>query len=100
MKELGQAQTMRLRYVPLLPVVNVYTFTNAYAYGHHSLELLLIKVFDKKYYEALFTETWRPRNMGGDTQDWTTGNGDKRMMLNTDVSLLDLFPSDPDIILH
>jgi hypothetical protein len=26
--------------------------------------------------------------MGRDIQDWTTGNGGNRMMLNTDVSLL------------
>lgn len=46
------------------------------------------QVFDKKYYEAFFTETWRPRNMGEDNQDWTTGNGDTRMMLNTDMCLV------------
>ena len=62
------------------------TCTKICAYGHQSLELFPIKVFDKKYYEAFFTETWRPRNMGEDNQDWTTGNGDTRMMLNTDVS--------------
>ena len=77
-----------------------YTCTKTYAYGHQSLELLSIKVFDKKYYEAFFTETWRPRNMGKDNQDWTTGNGDTRMMLNTDVSKLHLHSSDESIIFY
>jgi hypothetical protein len=38
--------------------------------------------------------------MGGDTQDWTTGNGHDRMMLNTDVSSVDLYVSDPSIFLY
>lgn len=46
------------------------------------------QVFDKKYYEALLSEPWRPRNMGSDDQDWTTGRGDTRLMLNTDMCLV------------
>ena len=79
-------------------------FNNRHAYAHwrQLLELLLlfIKIFDKKYYEAFFTETWRPRNMGDDTQDWTTGNGQNRMMLNTDVSSVNLYASDLIIFLY
>lgn len=46
------------------------------------------QVFDKQYYEAFFTETWRPRNMGQDTQDWRSGFSGGRLMLNTDMCLV------------
>eukprot|EP00581_Thalassiosira_minuscula_P017134 CAMPEP_0183721494 /NCGR_PEP_ID=MMETSP0737-20130205/13753_1 /TAXON_ID=385413 /ORGANISM="Thalassiosira miniscula, Strain CCMP1093" /LENGTH=461 /DNA_ID=CAMNT_0025951507 /DNA_START=66 /DNA_END=1451 /DNA_ORIENTATION=- len=49
------------------------------------------QVFDKGYYEELFTNAWRPRRMGGRKQDWTTGfngNGKNRVMLNTDMCLV------------
>lgn len=45
------------------------------------------QVFDKKYYEELFRRAWRPRDVGTDHQDWTTGSSGSRspkMMLNTD----------------
>ncbi len=38
--------------------------------------------------------------MGDDTQDWTTGNGQNRMMLNTDVSSVNLYASDLIIFLY
>ncbi|KAL7529151.1 hypothetical protein ACHAXR_004105 [Thalassiosira sp. AJA248-18] len=46
--------------------------------------------FDKQYYDELFTNSWRPRNMGRSKQDWTTGrgHGNTRMMLNTDMCLV------------
>jgi len=48
------------------------------------------QVFDKAYYEAMFTNAWRPRNMGRNKQDWTTGRGgdNARVMLNTDMCLV------------
>ena len=44
------------------------------------------QVFDKKYYHALMHDSWRPRNFQSDNEDWTTGDNDSRVMLNTDVS--------------
>jgi len=48
--------------------------------------------FDKQYYEEIYLSTWRPRNIGQLTQDWTTGrpsaNGNIRLMLNTDICLV------------
>jgi len=46
------------------------------------------QVFDKQYYEEFFTDAWRPRRMGGRQQDWTTGSGHDRLMLNTDMCLV------------
>jgi len=60
--------------------------------GHHGtwVDSRDAQRFDKGYYEALLTNTWRPRNMGlRNRQDWTTGsNGNTRMMLNTDMCLV------------
>lgn len=51
------------------------------------ISYVALQVFDKAYYEALFENSWRPRNMGRSKQDWTTGRGgNPRLMLNTDVS--------------
>jgi hypothetical protein len=51
-----------------------------------------LKVFDKQYYEEIYLNSWRPRNMGESNQDWTTGRtsseGNIRMMLNTDICLV------------
>lgn len=48
--------------------------------------------FDKQYYEEMYLNSWRPRNMGESNQDWTTGRslegGNTRMMLNTDICLV------------
>jgi hypothetical protein len=38
-------------------------------------------VFDKTYYEEVFLNSWRPRNIGTATEDWTTGDGVDRVML-------------------
>ncbi|KAL3777799.1 hypothetical protein HJC23_003572 [Cyclotella cryptica] len=48
------------------------------------------QLFDKQYYEELVFNAWRPRNVGEENQDWTTGNNMKnqRMMLNTDICLV------------
>ena len=47
------------------------------------------QVFDKSYFDAMFTDAWRPRRMGRAKQDWTTGRGgNTRLMLNTDMCLL------------
>ncbi|KAL7480887.1 hypothetical protein ACHAW6_008801 [Cyclotella cf. meneghiniana] len=48
------------------------------------------QMFDKQYYEELVFNAWRPRNVGQENQDWTTGNNMKnqRMMLNTDICLV------------
>jgi hypothetical protein len=46
------------------------------------------QVFDKTYYEEVFLNSWRPRNFGGEKQDWTTGDGVDRVMLNTDLCLV------------
>ena len=49
------------------------------------------QIFDKKYYEELFRRAWSRRGVGGENQDWTTGNpnsGSPKMMLNTDMCLL------------
>lgn len=58
--------------------------------GHHGSWVAerQSQTFDKQYYEDLFVETWRPRNMGTKTQDWTTGAGGNRVMLNTDICLV------------
>ena len=55
------------------------------------------QVFDKAYYEELIFNPWRPRNVGLETQDYTTGNNksNKRMMLNTDICLV--FDIDNDL---
>ncbi|KAL7553883.1 hypothetical protein ACHAWF_017225 [Thalassiosira exigua] len=46
-------------------------------------------VFDNRYYKEIFDKTWRPRNMyNKGKQDWTTGSGYNRMMLNTDMCLV------------
>lgn len=50
------------------------------------------QVFDKQYYVDMLEDAWRPRNQGngnrgGVPQDWTTGRGDDRVMLNTDICL-------------
>ena len=48
--------------------------------------------FDKQYYEEIYLNSWRPRNMGESNQDWTVGRssdgGNIRMMLNTDICLV------------
>jgi hypothetical protein len=46
--------------------------------------------FDKQYYEEIVFNAWRPRNVGLDSQDFTTGNNNRndRMMLNTDICLV------------
>ena len=48
------------------------------------------QVFDKQYYEELVFNAWRPRNLGLEIQDYTTGNNkrNKRQMLNTDICLV------------
>jgi len=46
------------------------------------------QVFDKNYYEEVLMNPWRPRNLGTKTEDWTTGNGVDRVMLNTDLCLV------------
>ena len=48
------------------------------------------QIFDKQYYEELVFNAWRPRNLGLETQDYTTGNNkrNKRQMLNTDICLV------------
>jgi hypothetical protein len=50
------------------------------------------KVFDKQYYEEIYLNSWRPRNMGESNQDWTTGRsfdgGNTRLMLNSDICLV------------
>jgi hypothetical protein len=52
-----------------------------------------LQVLDKKYYEAIYLNAWRPRNAGAEGQDWTTGNEgsndlNPRMMLNSKYQLL------------
>jgi hypothetical protein len=46
--------------------------------------------FNKQYFEELVFNAWRPRNVGLETQDFTTGNNKRndRMMLNTDICLV------------
>ncbi|KAL7553876.1 hypothetical protein ACHAWF_017211, partial [Thalassiosira exigua] len=48
--------------------------------------------FDKKYYEEIYMNSWRPRYYGQRNQDWTTGRpsdlGNTRLMLNTDMCLV------------
>jgi hypothetical protein len=46
--------------------------------------------FNKQYYEELIFNAWRPRNVGQENEDWTTGNNkrNERMMLNTDICLV------------
>ena len=46
------------------------------------------QVFDKAYYEEVFLNSWRPRNIGLSNEDWTTGDGIDRVMLNTDLCLV------------
>jgi len=46
------------------------------------------QVFDKKFYEEVFLNSWRPRNIGTATEDWTTDDGVDRVMLNTDLCLV------------
>lgn len=51
------------------------------------------QVFDKQYYEEIYLNAWRPRNIGEQHQDWTTGQTNSshpnpRMMLNTDICLV------------
>ena len=59
---------------------------------NRSYESCFLKIFDKQYYEEMYLNSWRPRNMGESTQDWTTGRtsdgGNTRMMLNTDICLI------------
>ena len=46
-----------------------------------------MQIFDKQYYDEMFTTSWRPRNPGP-RSDWTTGSSTDpiiRMMLNTDL---------------
>lgn len=45
-------------------------------------------MFDKTYYEEVFLNSWHPRNIGTPREDWTTGNGVDRVMLNTDLCLV------------
>lgn len=50
------------------------------------------QIFDKRYYEEIYSNSWRPR-VGERTQNWTTGppNSDDpnpRLMLNTDICLV------------
>jgi hypothetical protein len=51
-------------------------------------------VFDKKYYEAIYLNAWRPRIVGDEgQQDWTTGSensndSNPRMMLNSKYQYL------------
>mgnify|MGYP003326411059 CR=1 FL=1 len=48
--------------------------------------------FDKQYYEEIYLNAWRPRNLCQPNQDWTTGRstdtGNVRVMLNTDICLV------------
>ena len=59
--------------------------------GHHgtwvpsNAEAML---FDKTYYEEVFLNSWHPQKIGTPTEDWTTGNGGDRVMLNTDLCLV------------
>ncbi|KAL7434966.1 hypothetical protein ACHAXM_004382 [Skeletonema potamos] len=59
--------------------------------GHHGTWVqnnIEATVFDKTYYEEVFLNSWRPRNIGTATEDWTTGDGVDRVMLNTDLCLV------------
>lgn len=47
-----------------------------------------VQIFDKKYYDEMLTNSWRPR-APFPRQDWTTGPGNTtRMMLTTDLCLV------------
>jgi len=45
-------------------------------------------VFDKAYYDEVLSNSWRPRNVDSALENWTTGDGEDRVMLNTDLCLV------------
>lgn len=45
-------------------------------------------VFDNAYYEEVFKSSWRPRRIDSSMEHWTTGDGEDRVMLNTDLCLV------------
>ena len=59
--------------------------------GHHGTWVpsnIEAMSFDKTYYEEVFLNSWHPQNIGTPREDWTTGNGGDRVMLNTDLCLV------------
>ncbi len=62
--------------------------------GHHgtwAANDVEAMIFDKSYYEEVFLNSWRPRNIGTQTEDWTIAagiGGVDRMMLSTDLCLV------------